>query len=214
MGQITHGVVKYSRTLNLGDYNSKKADVEIGFQVAEGESHDKMLNLASSIAVNKAEEILTGKAAPAAAASVGPVGGGNAVMSDDDKKRLAAADAAAKKKAKEDAAAAAKTAKAAKAPPAVDDDFGDEPTGTGAAPAAGDEDLNDLLGDDVTATAPPVTDKDLLEAVQKKNGEIKSAPAIRNLLGKYVAAPGQLKDIPAEKRAAFLAELKTLKAAA
>ena len=29
MGQITNGVVKYGRTLNLGDYNSKRADAEI-----------------------------------------------------------------------------------------------------------------------------------------------------------------------------------------
>ena len=57
-------------------------------------------------------------------------------------------------------------------------------------------------------SATTFTDKDLIDAVNNKNKEINNPKAIKAVCLKYTAQA--IKDIPADKRAAFVAELGTL----
>ncbi len=97
----------------------------------------------------------------------------------------------------------------------VDDGLGGatEPTKEPAKPAVVEDDLNDLLG----LEAPkPVTNAELVDAAQKKNNAMKKidpkwAPVkIRELCVKYAGADKHFRDIPVEKRAAFLKDLEAL----
>src|ERR1700730_18063669 len=58
MGQITGGRVVYGRTVQPAQYESKKAEVEITFAVAEGEDHAALLDLAAKVACYKAHEMV------------------------------------------------------------------------------------------------------------------------------------------------------------
>lgn len=70
-----------------------------------------------------------------------------------------------------------------------------------------DDGLGDLMG----GGEAPVTDKDLTDAVQTKNKEIKDPVRIRELVFSYNGGPGhEIKDIPPTKRHEFLGKLKAL----
>lgn len=83
-----------------------------------------------------------------------------------------------------------------------------------------DEIMSDDAGDEewstevVADTAAPITDAELNDAVQKKNGELKDPPKIRGLIGSFNPDPTkvfQLREVPIERRAEFLAKLAELK---
>ena len=76
-------------------------------------------------------------------------------------------------------------------------------------PAQTDPD-GDLLG---ASTPQPVTDKELMDAVTKKNAEIANPKAIKEIREKFVATPKGIRDIPADRRREFLEELAKLKKA-
>lgn len=68
-----------------------------------------------------------------------------------------------------------------------------------------------VLDDSLFSAAPAVvTDKELMEAITAKNGTLQNPPKIRELIGRYVVAPGQAREITPDKRGAFLAELAAL----
>lgn len=216
MASITSGTIGYTRALNLGDYNSKKADVTLAFTLNEGDNLDGILSEVSQLCVFKAHEILNRLSAGAATRSTPQVSEG-------------APDTAAPA---EGTAPAATTARKGRPPRAnkgpqadptavVDAEVVSDPThGEGdVIPNDDDQPEPEQLDDasvvedeDWSAAAPEVTDKDLVEAISKHNQVVKNAPAIRALIGEFVEAPGQAKDIPQEHRASFLEKLKKVPA--
>lgn len=79
---------------------------------------------------------------------------------------------------------------------------------------AGDEDWAVEAEVSGVADEAPVTDAELNDAVQKKNGELKDPPKIRALIGSFNPDPTkvfQLREVPAERRREFLTSLAALK---
>lgn len=220
MSQITGGKVLFGRTLKTGDYENKRVDVEIAFSVGDGESHDAILNTAAGVAHGKAHEMLGIKAPSpslAAAGGTAPAVPPNVIV-----ETAGPAEAAAKTGAKT-------TRKPAKPPadPAAVDVVGEQKPAastiaasagaTVAASAPGGASSADpaAVDDELFSAAPAeVTDEALMSAITKKNAEIKNPGAIRALIGKYVPAPKQAREIDQAKRSAFLKELETLQKAA
>ncbi|MDR3562023.1 MAG: hypothetical protein P4N59_11395, partial [Negativicutes bacterium] len=60
------------------------------------------------------------------------------------------------------------------------------------------------------AQAPPVTDAALTKALQDHNAVVKNPVAIRELIGQFVAPPGQASDIPQARRPEFITKLKLI----
>ncbi len=58
-------------------------------------------------------------------------------------------------------------------------------------------------------SAKPITDKNLIDAVNNKNKEISNPKAIKTVCLKYTKQA--IKDMPQERRAEFLAELAALR---
>lgn len=56
--QISGGRVVYSRTVQPAQYESKRAEVELTFVLAEHEQLDNQLDLVSSIVKEQAEEMV------------------------------------------------------------------------------------------------------------------------------------------------------------
>lgn len=211
MGKIAGGSVTFGRTIKPADYESKVANVTINFSSEDDGAWEALLNQSAAIAHAKAYELLGIKAEPTKLTVKGgkalaaetvtenppqtetkvetPASGGSAASMEDEPPAGgdAAKDAyAAKKKAEEN--------------PALVVDEGDG--------------LGDLLG---TTTKPEITDQHLVDAVTRKNAEIKQPTLIREAIFKHLAdpsQPGQLKDIPQEKRQSFLDTLNALKGAA
>lgn len=188
MGQITGGSVTYGRTAKVAEYESKRADVTLAFSVGDGEDHEVMLAKAALLAHAKCHEML-GQKAPAATNDPAP------------RKTKTDKDKLVEEKIRSTSAPPA-TALAASDPAAI------EPPKAEAEKSAGPATVEDWAGE-----AGEVTDETLMNAITKKNAAIKNPPAIRALIGKYVAPPKQAREIPQEKRAAFLAELDALKPA-
>lgn len=197
MGKILAGRITYGRTVNLGDYNSKKAEAAFDFQVAEDEAEDAAINRASTLAVAKVEELLTGKVTkpvlvPADANMV--PGAVTPVPETKERKKPGP-----KPKAKvEDAAEIT-------AEPAANISTGEER-----------KDPADI--DDFSPAVEPITDKELHAACQKKVVELtphlgdEARKKIRLVVAKFVTAPQGLVDIPPESRAEFLKQLAALTA--
>lgn len=198
MGSLTHGVVKYERTLNLGDYNSKKAGAEIAFSAAEdGSDFDHWHDQAATKAISKVHDLLAlaqpaarvATPAPAPAVAAGPKVARSKSIEDAN---------AGKTKADLAAAAGAPKAEPKKEP---------EP----AKPAATDT-AEDMGDEDFSGTAEEITDQQLMEAVRDMAAKVTPAP-VKKLIAAYgCVAPKTVRDIAADKRQAFLTELKNLKA--
>lgn len=219
MSQITNGKVSYGRTVKTGDYENKRADVEIGFNVGEGEDESEVLSRASNLAKYKCELLLgiakelapaeqpsvpvstTHIAAAAAPAAANPTRRGPA-------KKPPVIDVVLTDEEKAEAAAKAKAATDAKADTASLDGLEEGLTEAEVAEAAGGDvsSIDDLLG----ADAQPITDQALVEAITAKNVQINNAVAIKRVIGKFVNPPKTVREIPAELRQAFLDELNKL----
>ena len=227
MGQITGG--SYGRTVNIGDYNSKKA--EIAFSVDEGEDpavaaqeavllcHKILFTIsagASSRSDTQSQSVSTGSTETASAeASTDqpapkPRGKGGrppkstAPNLDPTDTRATAASSANQGNAASTPTASTPTTTSDAA--AVVEDPPAAEAGAVADPAAiSDEDL-------FSPAAPEITDVDLTKAVTKANTDAASLAAIRKLIGEFVALPKKLTDIPQGERPRFLEKLAALKA--
>lgn len=192
--QITNGTVKYGRTVKTGDFESKRADVELAFSVPEGEDAENVIERVQDIAMQKCEAILgfSVKAKPAkkdaAVAEEKPAAG--------KAKKIPAVETSAE--VEEPVAVAAKPAVAAKA---------------GAAEEVGEDNIDDILGMEAPAKEKEITDKELNDATQKCQAENKNSPAIRKLIEEagVKSPPGRIIDIAQNKRQGYLDGLKKVK---
>jgi len=217
MSQITSGKVLYGRTVQPAQYESKRVDVEIAFVVGEGEDYQGMLAIAANAAYGKCHEML-GIKTPALAAPAADT------RNDARPKESISGGAVVVETAGPTDAKAKGAGKTRKAPPAADpaavDVVGEAPAAaassapaTATAPAA-QAGSDPAAVEDWSAAPAEVTDEALMQAITKKNADIKNPAAIRALIGKYVAPPKQAREIEQAKRSAFLAELDALKKAA
>lgn len=211
--QIVSGKVIFGRTVQPAQYESKKAEVEISFVLAEGEPLGDSLDIAGLMAKVKVLELVglkPGSNQPAAAAAAG----------------LKAVEAAVEEPAKDppkpkvrqapgqkEAAAAAMNARDASAKQTTAGQAEKQsPSESSASHKASDPD--DALFDD--APAAPITDNDLMKAASAANARLQgthqgAAPQmIKALRDKFVSPPGRVSDIPQEKRAEFLRQLEAL----
>lgn len=200
---ITGGSVSFEQSRKLAEYENRKASVT--FNVTQDEGHEKAvaevlaaLELAEhhvlvALGLKKQTEFQ-----PAAAEPEKSTKG--------TRKRPPAVDV------KVD------PPKPAEDPAAVVDETPTKPAGAAASetPATSSADVvDDSL---FTASTPEVTDAELLSQITRKNAALQIAigdqapPKIRALIGKYVTAPKQAKDIPQEQRAKFLEDLAALNA--
>lgn len=186
MSQIIGGKITFGRTVNPAQYESKKAEVEISFVVAEGEDFHQIAQEAAAFAEAKALEMVGLKPIPKVA--VAPP---------------KATDT------KEEYAERAK-AEEAKLPPPLKRPPG-RPPSKPTAPTA--DELDDAPVEDVeTADRRWFTDKDLTDAITRQQHKINNAPEIRKLIAKFnnEVLGKQSRDIPQSRRAEFLLELSRL----
>lgn len=196
MVEITNGVVKYGRTEKMADYESKRADVELSFNIANGEDADAAIKQVSAMCLAHVYTIL--KTSEMATA------------------KLDTAVAEAKPAKEKEAAKAPKIPATPKpkatpaADPAAMDEVETAPAETKAAGSV-DDGLDDLMGSEPAARE--VTDKELTDATQKCQAANKNAPAIRKLLSDLgvKSPPGRIIDLPQEKRQQYLDGLTGVK---
>lgn len=190
MSQIIGGKITFGRTVNPAQYESKKAEVEISFVVAEGEDFHQIAQEAAAFAEAKALEMVGLKPIP----------------------KVAVAPPKATET-KEEYAERAK-AEEAKLPPPLKRPPG-RPPSKPTVPAA--DELDDAPAEDVEVAelvepAKAITDKDLTDAITRQQHKINNAPEIRKLIAKFnnEVLGKQSRDIPQPRRAEFLMELSQL----
>jgi hypothetical protein len=200
MTSIQGGKVTYGRTVKTGDYENKRADVEIMFNVEEGQDADTALDIAATMAKDKIHQML-GIIVKAAPASTKPV----------------PADPVAPAGAKEAAAAAMNGADAKPTPKVPKAQKAAAPKAEPAPEPTPEPKAADPVDDFDSAEEPEITDTQLTAEASRKNKELQethqgAAPAmIRKLIGEFVGAGKQMKDIEQAKRAEFLRRLKEMK---
>lgn len=197
MGQITGGHLFFLKRVKTGDYEHEEAQAHINFSVGEGENEAGTLARAHTIALEQVRAILRLQGTTALTPAV------QTATSSGEKAKL---EAAAKGETK--APKQPPKAKAAEAPKPEEA----KPAAELAKPAAAAaDDIDDLLG----ASAPEVTDKQLVEHVTATNQRIKNPAAIKGVTAKYVGGPPKtVRDIPQELRPKFMADLDALQATA
>lgn len=199
MSQITGGSVTFGRTVQPKEYESKKAEVTLAFSVPEGENHEAIFAKAEQQAVAKVEQMLTGRVAStkeAVAAKLNAAEAPSAVTQ-------------VPKRGPGRPSNAEKAAKAADAKPNDDLAIFDRRESA----LAEDGKAAEMAAEDdfLTSAAPAeVTDDAIVQALTRKNAALKNPVAIRQLIGKFVAAPKTAREIPQEARAEFLAQLEKL----
>lgn len=208
---ITHGVVSFEDGVKASEEYApaKKVRVELSFTTPDGEDEAAYVAHVGDIARAQVARLLN-QASSAAGEAPAPV----ATRTRRTKAQIAADEAAAK-----EAGA-----------PTTGDAGGVQTSGDPAAIEDVGVDFEDVVDVDASVVealpeedftiAPEVieaiSDADLNSHVQRKNGEIKDAKAIRELIGTYNSDPTkvfQLREIPAEKRREFLDKLAALKPA-
>lgn len=219
--QITGGKVSFSRSVQPAQYESKKAEVEITFTLAEGEALGTTLDLAAATAQNKALEMVGLQKPPAAVVAVAPPGAGQIGTKEAAAQAMNAAEP--KKTSRPPKTPAAEKSVVVKPDPAaLDDDVGHaakiaENTVVNGDPkpqiSINPEDRKDPADDlgDMLGAVKEITDEDLTNAIMQHNAKIKNPTAIRQLIIKFVGkTPCQARDLPKDKRAEFLVDLKKL----
>jgi hypothetical protein len=212
--QITGGRVVYGRTVQPAQYESKKAEVEITFVLAEGEDLGDSLDKAAAYAMSKGQEMVGVKPATKPARS--------AMAEDGARAEAAEAAVVLDKRTKEGkeaakaAAAAAMNAKDAGKKPDTEALPEDKPAISTTPENRVDPNDTSFL-DEGSEEPAVITDKELHDAAGKKNTVLmkthgNAAPAmIKALKNEYAPLPKQLKDIAQDKRAEFLKRLEALK---
>lgn len=219
--QITGGRVIFARSVQPAQYETKKAEVEITFTLAEGEELGTTLDRAAEVAQAKALEMVglqKPKTIQFGSAEPADMPGQNAqtlksprTKADLEREQTEALSAKAGAE-KKPISKTPKTPPAARPDPAAVEEEAKPQISTGAErvdPAAvGDPDdgLGDLLGDQ-----PVVSDADLTSAIGQHNAKIKNPIAIKALVTKHGGGnPPQVRAIPQANRNTFLEELKKL----
>ena len=189
MSHITGGMVSYERTVKTGDYENKKFRVELSFSVEDGEDYTLIFNHAALATVAKVHEMLGIRGAAKVVQAVGVT-----PQSATEAKELYA-EKASQPTVKR--AAPPKPPVVAKPTLAVDNTLADV--------------VDDLGLEEVATVAPIITDVELVERVKAHNQKINNAVAIKQVMQTFgIAAPKTLRDIPADKRAEFLAKVEKL----
>lgn len=201
MTQITSGTVSVEDgTKKAEEYTPpRKVRVDLNFQVAEGEDGQPMLDRAAVMASAKVNELL-GRVQTAGLPAHAPA---------------PAAEPAAKTPGRRAPKATPEATPAGEKPPVVQS----KASLSDPEPAA---DASLIVEEAITISAPaepvkPISDKDLHDALTRKVSDLGGSAAVLDLIRKYKPAghTGQFSSnqIPQDKRAAFLEELKALKAA-
>lgn len=212
--QITGGRVSFRRIVQPAQYESKEGLVELTFVVDEGagDKAQSFLDITAQMAQAKALEMVGLK--PTTSTKLPDL----KVV----EKETPVSEATQKAKDEAKAKAAAKLNAKDKAAPKGDlDGLDDKPqiskSPEDRKPADELDGLDkEVLGDPDGLDAPKeITDTELRDAVSAWVNKNKNAAAVKELRSKFAGPPPKgLNDIPQEKRAAFVAELNKLPAAA
>ena len=195
--QITGGEFSYMRRVKTGDYEHAEAKALLNFSTPEGSDYRAVFDEATNASVSQVLKVL--------GLSLRPM-------------EIAVAEKPAR--------AATKTTKKAADPSEVAAVVDPSPTSAGPTDPASVESVQPATGadtlviaaaqadpasvEDWTVPEQPVTDTALLEAINQRNSVLMKPVAIRALIHDYVK-PGQgAKDIPMDKRRAFLDRLKNV----
>lgn len=202
MGTITGGTIKYGETRKMAEFENKRADVELAFNVAEGEDAAKAIEVVKDLARNHCHTMLAGVSnapkygnAPALAVAVAfndepqasIVNEANPLTTTKSRGRKPAP----KMPAQEEKITTVEAEIVIPEPPA--------------APKA-----------EVVIAEPVkdgITDAELMDATTKCQQKVMNAPAIRKLLNEcgVKAPPGRIIDLPQDKRQTFLNGLNSIK---
>lgn len=210
MNYLTGGTVTYNRRMKTGDYEHADVKVELNFSFPDDDcDREALLAMAGRLAHKQCWDLLNAKSviqAPAARPIAAPAPAAPAARApepaaapasppDEPPKRGPGRPVGTGKK---------RLVPGSQPPPAADPlDMGE----LDAAPEADPLDMDELDA----PTVAEITDKELTEALAKKNAELKDALAIRKLIGKYVQAPNRAASMAQEMRPKFMAELAALK---
>lgn len=227
--QITNGTISHGKTLKLGEYENKRGDVSLSFNIAEGADPDHAIHHVKTM-VHKHLAMVLDTPAPKETAAPAPA-------AEPEAKKSAKKAAKLPKEEVKSAGDAADVEEYDRAPLPkpkngvieVDDPLGiEEPVkapkfiekevaaaNAKAAAEVEDDDLDDLLGTS-EPEAKEITDKELQDAVNKKQAEVKNGPAIRKALGEFgiKSPPGRVIDLQQKDRPKFLELLGQIKALA
>lgn len=225
--QITGGTFTYLRRSKTGDYEHNEATVNLNFNLGDGdENGESFLDKAAAIAVAKVNQVLGTR--PVAALPAPAIGAALLAAAVAPPKEPAAEPAAPKAlprrrgstkppvldvgtitqeeiaaQVAETRAAEANAADMSEVEPNISATPEDRKDPNNAADMASVEDWEAPL--DVE-----VTDKQLIDAISRKNAELNQPQRIRAVIAKFVAPPGTYRQIPAEARAKFLQELSAV----
>lgn len=232
MHTVTSGHVRFSRTKKDDEYGiNRTAEVSLAFQMQEGAPEDGHLLTTTAISsdcVRFVNAILS-RAPGAELTDVQLQTGlsvGAAPVVVNDKVKLAdavtepAAPAPRTRATKPPAVppAAPAATKSAEAAASMVEENPSKPASAAAAPApaqspgpASAASAAEMSDEDLfSAQAPDVTDEDITSAITRKNAEIMNPKAIRELIGKFIAPPGQARQIDKALRHKFLEDLAAL----
>lgn len=224
--QVTNGNVVFSRTRKMGEFEPKKVEVMLSFTLGDGEDAESAVAQVGLLAQQRAMVMLglpehAPAQEPVQAAATAGLREQKPASTRKPKPPIVIGEPKVEAVAEP---AADPTSLPADATQAADLASLDGAATTGAAsPAASTGSASDLTsldtGEVVTedwsaapADAKPISDKDLSDAVVRRNYELKNATIIRQLIGKYVVFPKGLREIEHDKRPAFIADLSKLAA--
>lgn len=221
--QITNGKVTFERAVRPADYETKRAIVELSFTVADGEDAGAVVERVGQIAQEKALQLVGLKpaasgntASSVAAAPPSAQGGKEAVAA-----VLNAADKKPRPGRPPKVAPAADAAAVVEEPAGKGNDTDLQMSADAAKVAhAAAEVVEEANADDAilgAESAPEVTDKDITDAITRKNAALqktigKESPIkLRALIAKFAGpVPKASRDIPQASRRKFLDELEVL----
>lgn len=212
--QIIGGTLIYGRTVQPAQYETKKAECHLQFNVPEGGAiNGEQIEEVAKLAMTKVHEMV-GLAKPnkaavsAAVASTAPatsVPATGRTKADIEAEMKAAAQPKTPKVPPKTKPAPADAAEITDedATPQIRKNPEDRKEPASNAAAVVDDELFE-------PAAKMITEADILAAVTAKQQQINNAVAIRKLIGKYVSPPKRASDIPVESRAQFLKDLEAL----
>jgi hypothetical protein len=231
MTHIQSGRVVYGRTVKTGDYESKKFEVELSFNIDDGADASALVDQVGAMAVDKCHQMLgLSKAKTPPVESIGAITAKDAAAAFDAKAAAAAAMNAETTTTKKGPGRPPKTKAASVAADELDsndpglDARAEHMTVNGQTVPAPKKEA-DAAADDFDAPSTEVkevTDQDLTSAAGRKNKSLSEkhggeAPVmIRKLRDEFFKSIGveplgkQLKDVPKEHRQSFLKKLEAL----
>lgn len=205
--QITNGSVKYGETRKIADFENKRADVELSFNVAEGQDYHGALETVIRLTKTKCFEMLSGKPAPehliSAALQSQLISA--AMQSPPPSQNITATEVEERVKAHSKAAHSRRAPVPKMPEPLKSMDVVSDPAAI-AEPAPSVADLGALA-------EPAITDAMLMDATSKQQERVKNAVAVRKLINEcgVKTPPGRLIEMPQDQRQKYLDGLKEIK---